>query len=171
MAAPDWASSSGPLSRSIWHNNLCEKVVRVAPHSICRRCAVPARDSHRIESSSGPAGFRVQVNKRMIGSTGFVAAGRDGSPMAEQRRTTRRRVLKAAKIAFGGTGIIDCTVRNISDGGAWRPPVARDAGTDSVGGAGQAAGSEASGVRHRQGDRFTMSRTMVSARVEVPGAL
>jgi hypothetical protein len=35
----------------------------------------------------------------------------------EHRIATRRRVLKAGSISFGG-GTIDCTVRNISDTGA-----------------------------------------------------
>jgi len=38
--------------------------------------------------------------------------------MDEQRDMTRRRVLKPAKRAFGRAGIIDCTVRNISESGA-----------------------------------------------------
>ena len=37
--------------------------------------------------------------------------------MDEQRKTPRRRVLKAATIEFGG-GAIDCSVRNISEAGA-----------------------------------------------------
>jgi hypothetical protein len=36
----------------------------------------------------------------------------------ERRRVGRHRVLKAAKIAFGRAGIIDATVRNMSDSGA-----------------------------------------------------
>jgi hypothetical protein len=38
--------------------------------------------------------------------------------MSEQRRHIRRRVLKAAKIAFNRGSVIDCTVRNISERGA-----------------------------------------------------
>ena len=38
--------------------------------------------------------------------------------MDDQRDMTLRRVLKPAKIAFGRAGIIDCTVRNISESGA-----------------------------------------------------
>jgi hypothetical protein len=38
--------------------------------------------------------------------------------MDDQRDATRQRVLKPAKIAFGRAGIIDCTLRNISDSGA-----------------------------------------------------
>jgi hypothetical protein len=38
--------------------------------------------------------------------------------MNDKRRIARYRVLKAAKIAFGRAGIIDVTVRNISDRGA-----------------------------------------------------
>lgn len=38
-------------------------------------------------------------------------------PLAERRSDTRRRVFKGAVITFGGTGI-DCTVRNMSNGGA-----------------------------------------------------
>lgn len=37
--------------------------------------------------------------------------------MDEKRKSTRHRVLKAGKIAFGG-GIVDCTVRNLSEIGA-----------------------------------------------------
>lgn len=37
--------------------------------------------------------------------------------MDEKRKSTRHRVLKAGKIAFGG-GIVDCTVRNLSETGA-----------------------------------------------------
>lgn len=37
--------------------------------------------------------------------------------MDEKRKSMRRRVLKAGKIAFGG-GIVDCTVRNLSETGA-----------------------------------------------------
>lgn len=37
--------------------------------------------------------------------------------MDEKRKSTRRRVLKAGKIAFGG-GTVDCTVRNLSETGA-----------------------------------------------------
>ncbi len=37
--------------------------------------------------------------------------------MDDQRKTPRRRVLKAATIEFGG-GAIDCNVRNISKAGA-----------------------------------------------------
>lgn len=37
--------------------------------------------------------------------------------MDEHRIAPRRRILKAGSIAFGG-GVIDCTVRNISDTGA-----------------------------------------------------
>ena len=38
--------------------------------------------------------------------------------MEDDRRTApRRRILKSAKISFGG-GAIDCTVRNLSDTGA-----------------------------------------------------
>ena len=36
--------------------------------------------------------------------------------MDEKRKSTRHRVLKAGKIAFGG-GIVDCTVRNLSETG------------------------------------------------------
>jgi len=38
-------------------------------------------------------------------------------PLSERRSDTRRRVFKGAVITFGGTGI-DCTVRNMSNGGA-----------------------------------------------------
>jgi PilZ domain-containing protein len=38
--------------------------------------------------------------------------------MDDRRRSARHRVLKVAKIAFGRTGIIDATVRNLSDRGA-----------------------------------------------------
>jgi hypothetical protein len=38
--------------------------------------------------------------------------------MNDNRRVARRRVLKGAKIAFGRAGIIDVTMRNISDRGA-----------------------------------------------------
>lgn len=46
----------------------------------------------------------------------------------EKRRHPRRRVLKSGKIAFNGRhSVFDCTVRNLSDGGALllfpRPPV------------------------------------------------
>ncbi|WP_048755490.1 PilZ domain-containing protein [Afipia felis] len=37
--------------------------------------------------------------------------------MDENRKSTRHRVLKAGKIAFGGA-IVDCTVRNLSETGA-----------------------------------------------------
>jgi hypothetical protein len=37
--------------------------------------------------------------------------------MEERRSKARHRVLKAGTIAFGG-GVIDCTVRNLSDHGA-----------------------------------------------------
>jgi hypothetical protein len=37
--------------------------------------------------------------------------------MDEKRKSTRHRILKAGKIAFGG-GIVDCTVRNPSETGA-----------------------------------------------------
>ncbi|MBB5049443.1 hypothetical protein HNR60_004221 [Rhodopseudomonas rhenobacensis] len=37
--------------------------------------------------------------------------------MDDKRSDTRRRVLKAGTIAFGGGGI-SCTVRNLSEGGA-----------------------------------------------------
>jgi hypothetical protein len=37
--------------------------------------------------------------------------------MTNKRNALRQRVLKAGTIAFGGAGI-DCTVRNISEGGA-----------------------------------------------------
>jgi PilZ domain len=37
--------------------------------------------------------------------------------MDGQRAASRRRILKAGSIEFGG-GVIDCTVRNISDTGA-----------------------------------------------------
>ena len=36
----------------------------------------------------------------------------------ERRELVRQRVLKAGKIAFGRAGIIDCSVRNLSDRGA-----------------------------------------------------
>lgn len=39
------------------------------------------------------------------------------SAMNEQRAAPRRRILKAGTIEFGG-GVIDCTVKNISDTGA-----------------------------------------------------
>jgi hypothetical protein len=39
------------------------------------------------------------------------------APLAERRSNTRRRVFKGAVITFGGKGV-DCTVRNMSDGGA-----------------------------------------------------
>jgi hypothetical protein len=39
--------------------------------------------------------------------------------MDEQRRNQRQRVLKSGKIAYGGGSIvIDCTIRNLSDTGA-----------------------------------------------------
>lgn len=38
-------------------------------------------------------------------------------PLAERRLDVRRRVFKGGVIIFDGTGI-DCTVRNLSDGGA-----------------------------------------------------
>ena len=39
--------------------------------------------------------------------------------MPEQRMSPRRRVLKGAKIAFeGGSAVIDCLVRNLSETGA-----------------------------------------------------
>ena len=37
--------------------------------------------------------------------------------MSEKRSTVRHRVLKSGTIAFGGGGF-DCTVRNLSTGGA-----------------------------------------------------
>ena len=40
-----------------------------------------------------------------------------GQTMVEKRNVTRHRVLKAGKIEFGG-GVIDCTVRNVSNEGA-----------------------------------------------------
>jgi hypothetical protein len=38
--------------------------------------------------------------------------------MIEKRTTPRHRVLKLGTLAFGGGGGVDCTVRNISSGGA-----------------------------------------------------
>ncbi|HWP26884.1 MAG TPA: PilZ domain-containing protein [Xanthobacteraceae bacterium] len=38
--------------------------------------------------------------------------------MFEKRKSPRRRTFKAGAIAFNGTSIIDCIVKNISDGGA-----------------------------------------------------
>lgn len=38
-------------------------------------------------------------------------------PLAERRLDARRRVFKGGVISFDGSGI-DCTVRNMSDGGA-----------------------------------------------------
>jgi hypothetical protein len=38
--------------------------------------------------------------------------------MVEKRATPRHRVLKHGMLAFGGGGGVDCTVRNISSGGA-----------------------------------------------------
>ena len=38
--------------------------------------------------------------------------------MIENRKSPRHRVFKAATIAFNRAGVIDCTVRNISTGGA-----------------------------------------------------
>ena len=38
--------------------------------------------------------------------------------MNDLRHVPRQRVLKTGKIAFGRAGIIDCTVRNVSDRGA-----------------------------------------------------
>lgn len=38
-------------------------------------------------------------------------------PLAERRLDVRRRVFKGGTIMFDGTGV-DCTVRNMSDGGA-----------------------------------------------------
>ena len=38
--------------------------------------------------------------------------------MTDKRINLRHRVLKAGKISFGRAGIIDCTVRNMSDTGA-----------------------------------------------------
>jgi hypothetical protein len=38
--------------------------------------------------------------------------------MIEKRTTPRHRVLKHGMLAFGGGGGLDCTVRNISSGGA-----------------------------------------------------
>jgi len=38
--------------------------------------------------------------------------------MIEKRAAPRHRVLKHGVLAFGGGGSIDCTVRNISSGGA-----------------------------------------------------
>jgi len=38
--------------------------------------------------------------------------------MIERRVTPRHRVLKHGTLAFGGGGGVDCTVRNISSGGA-----------------------------------------------------
>jgi predicted kinase len=38
--------------------------------------------------------------------------------MNDKRRAARNRVLKAAKISVGGSGIIDATVRNMSERGA-----------------------------------------------------
>ncbi len=38
--------------------------------------------------------------------------------MIEKRTTPRHRVLKHGTLAFGGGGSVDCTVRNISSGGA-----------------------------------------------------
>ncbi|HZM08224.1 MAG TPA: PilZ domain-containing protein [Methylocella sp.] len=38
----------------------------------------------------------------------------------KERRTVRRRVLKSAQITFNGlASAIDCTIRDISDGGAY----------------------------------------------------
>lgn len=39
------------------------------------------------------------------------------TPLVERRSDMRRRVFKGGVITFDGTGI-DCTVRNMSDGGA-----------------------------------------------------
>ena len=36
----------------------------------------------------------------------------------EKRSASRQRILKAGKIAFQQTGVIDCTIRNISERGA-----------------------------------------------------
>ena len=36
----------------------------------------------------------------------------------EHRTTSRRRLLKAGRISFGGGAAIDCTVRNLSETGA-----------------------------------------------------
>jgi hypothetical protein len=39
--------------------------------------------------------------------------------MDEKRRSQRQRVLKSGKIAYGGGSIVvDCTIRNLSDSGA-----------------------------------------------------
>lgn len=38
--------------------------------------------------------------------------------MNEKRTAPRHRVLKHGTLAFGGGGSVDCTVRNISSGGA-----------------------------------------------------
>jgi hypothetical protein len=38
--------------------------------------------------------------------------------MIEKRIAPRHRVLKQGMLAFGGGGGVDCTVRNISEGGA-----------------------------------------------------
>jgi len=38
--------------------------------------------------------------------------------MIERRSSPRQRVLKQGTLAFGGGGGVDCTVRNISAGGA-----------------------------------------------------
>jgi hypothetical protein len=43
----------------------------------------------------------------------------EDKPKPERRKETRRRVLKGAQIAFKGRGaVIDCMVRDLSDGGA-----------------------------------------------------
>jgi hypothetical protein len=38
--------------------------------------------------------------------------------MQERRKLTRSRVFKSAKIILGTASVIDCVVRNITDGGA-----------------------------------------------------
>lgn len=39
-------------------------------------------------------------------------------PMTEKREAPRKRVLKGAKAILPGGGVIDCTIRNLSDTGA-----------------------------------------------------
>ena len=38
--------------------------------------------------------------------------------MAERRRYPRTRVFKGAKIVFGATSVLDCVVRDLTNGGA-----------------------------------------------------
>ena len=82
----------------------------------------------------------------------------EDKPKPERRKETRRRVLKGAQIAFKGRGaVIDCMVRDLSDGGACLKVASPIGIPDTFENSQEDRDYLFADLRHHQRSRFTLS--------------